>query len=365
MISRRALIAGALAALASPLPARAASGCIVGAIRWDAWYGSGVTTQVQNTLGPSAWQFRAPWFATALNANQISVNGNSQTNIDLEITAAHAAGLKFWAYCWYPGSTGAPDSSGFMNAWALHQSSSIKSLMNWCLILQESNLGGASGFTAMITQYVSYCAQANYQTVLSGRPLVFLLLSDKLSAAWATALASFRSACIAAGLASPYAVLMGTDATTSAQAYAISGADAISQYGAGAIGTYANLSSIVAAEWAVAVTDSLPIVPWVSCGWDVRPRKQNPTTWELQAPFVGMLNYTAPGTVAERVAQFQAAINYVNAHPSACPSTAIIAYSWTECDEGGGALIPTLGDPPSSSSPYLNSMLTALSAILP
>ena len=98
-------------------------------------------------------------------------------------------------------------------------------------------------------------------------------------------------------------------------------------------------------------------------GWDIRPRIENPVPWEEPglAPYVGMLNYVSPGLVTERAKHLQAAVNYVGANPTKCPSSALLIYSWTECDEGGGALIPTLGDPPINGT---TNILSAVRAVL-
>ena len=56
----------ALSLLLAPLAALTAGedGPIVGAIRWDGWYGDGtVTMAVEASLGQPKFHFRLPWFA--------------------------------------------------------------------------------------------------------------------------------------------------------------------------------------------------------------------------------------------------------------------------------------------------------------
>jgi hypothetical protein len=224
MISRRKLLVGssALAAytILSARRAMAANGTIPGAIRWDAWYGGGsgseanVNAQVSASLGPTVFQNRAPWFAAPVSPFLNSINGNQQALMDAEIAYAASAGLKYWAYCWYGQQTPA---SPFMNAWNLHQSSSVKNNMNWCLLLQFTRISSAI-MAANQATYVSYFQQANYQTVSVGtanRPLVYIFMDTTSFASFggttagvATAITNLRAACATAGIGNPYVVVM-------------------------------------------------------------------------------------------------------------------------------------------------------------
>lgn len=385
----RSIAGGALAAAAPRIinPARAASGCIAGAIRWDAWYGStgggtfsNVEKYVEASLGPAYWQFRAPWFANITGPNSIKIGaaqGNKQSIIDLEIQAAHAMGLKYWAYVMYLTPAGLPDVSGQMNAWQLHQSSAYANLMNWCMIFQQP--GNVDGFEGQNAQLVIYMQQANYQKVLGGRP-VFFWFVGAVNSTWAPAIADLRAKAIAAGLANPYVVILqgqnsGTQAVASAQAV---GADAISGYGIFDNGTFANLTTYAQNQWNCAglgqpssgctpsaSSSGLTYVPNLMMGSDTRPRAEAPTVHSTSPPWENNAYHVTPGTNAERVAQIQAAANFVVANPSVCASTLILIYSWSECDEGGGCLMPTIGDPPSGTAPYMNGIETAVSAVLP
>ena len=51
---------------------------IIGAIRWDAWYGEGVVTKaVEKTLGQPKYHHRLPWFARPLGQDQVQINGDT------------------------------------------------------------------------------------------------------------------------------------------------------------------------------------------------------------------------------------------------------------------------------------------------
>ena len=361
VMRRRSLLLGASAALLAR-PALAANGTIPGAIRWDAWYGGGagseatVNATVAQSLGPARWQFRAPWFAQPASAFANSINGNAQATMDAEIGYAASAGLKYWAYCWYgQQSPGSP----MQNAWALHQSSSVKANMNWCMILQFSRIGPAATWNANIAAYVSYFQQANYQTVTIAaavRPLLYVFVDDlnhlttDWGGSWAnvqTAFNALRTAATGAGLATPYIVIMNGSATNAASYATQTSSDAISNYTAGTVGVatpWPTFETTVEAFWASQGATGTPIVPICHSGWDTRTRKQTPPSFSgVQRPWFGANVYVVPPTGAQLTTHLQAAVSYVVANPTQCPSKAIIMYSWDECDEGGNAIIPTYG----------------------
>ncbi len=71
---------------------------IVGAIRWDAWYGEGSATKaVEASLGQPKYHFRLPWFARVVGGDKVSINGDSQAIVEQEIAYAAKAGLNYWA----------------------------------------------------------------------------------------------------------------------------------------------------------------------------------------------------------------------------------------------------------------------------
>ena len=87
---------------------------IVGAIRWDAWTGGGITEQVERTLGPKRYHNRVPWFGKVVNDSTVKIDGSPQEVMDREIGLAASAGLDYWAFLIYPknSSMRAPRSSG-------------------------------------------------------------------------------------------------------------------------------------------------------------------------------------------------------------------------------------------------------------
>lgn len=75
---------------------------IIGAIRWDAWYGDGnIVNAVEASLGQPKYYFRLPWFARVINESTVSINGDSPSVIDQEIAYAAQVGLNYWAFLDY------------------------------------------------------------------------------------------------------------------------------------------------------------------------------------------------------------------------------------------------------------------------
>jgi hypothetical protein len=283
-MKRRAFLMGAAAAVASSAAQAAHPGKTVGAIRWDAWYkagNTGVTAAVAAALGYSSdpvsganFQSRAPSCATAINSYSISLDGcDSQAQIDAEIAAARGAGLDYWAYCWY-GTT-----NPLQKAWVYHQASAIKAQMNWCLIVGYSQLVTAASAPA---EFVGYFKQANYQSVLSGRPLIYALPDSTTNAALGAAITSLRSACATAGVGNPYIALMSGPV---AGILSATGADAISSYGGttGARPVAAPYSALVAqteSYWDIMAATGQNSIPCAITGKDRRPRILRPMPWE-------------------------------------------------------------------------------------
>lgn len=377
MISRRALLSAAasLAAYAAlpKTPTKAATANVIaGAVRWDAWYSSTDPSSVsaQNSLSPKQWQFRAPWFSQVQNDYIVRAAG-TQANMDTEIQCAANAGLRYWAFDQYS------QDNALLTAWNLYQSSTINSQINWCWMAfnDRGYFGSTGNFSTQVTQWVNWFLQPNYQKVLTNRPLVYFDFTSSPAAFGSSdtnfnaMLSALRSACASAGLGNPYIVVCGSYPASNTFKEAI-GADAISAYAAVVTtpaqpSSYAQLIAGTEGFWAQMAGSGSAIVPCCLTGWDTRPRKQNPVPWGLgsYAPaYSRLLNYFTAATPSQIAGHIQDAVNYVGANPTKCPSTAILIYSWTECDEGGGCMIPTLGDPPQDGN--TTNLLTAISAVL-
>ena len=159
-----------LVVLFSALPALHAADAppIVGAIRWDGWYGDGsVTKAVEASLGQPKYHFRLPWFARVVSEGKVSINGDSQVIMDQEIGYAAQAGLNYWVFLDYLDE--APGMSIGLNRYLAAKD---KKGIRYCLVEEGARLDKA-GVKAW-SRLVDHFRHPDYQTVLDGRPLLCL-----------------------------------------------------------------------------------------------------------------------------------------------------------------------------------------------
>ena len=160
----------ALVACLAPLAAvhAADDAPIVGAIRWDGWYGDGgVVKAVEASLGQPKYHFRLPWFAQLLGENKVRINGDSQAIMDQEIAYAAQAGLNYWAFLDY-----LDEAPGMSIALNRYLAAKDKKGIRHCLVEEGARLDGA-GAKAW-SRLVEHFRHPDYQTVLDGRPLLCL-----------------------------------------------------------------------------------------------------------------------------------------------------------------------------------------------
>ena len=318
---------------------------IVGAIRWDAWYGRGSpVTEVEKTLGPKKYHFRLPFFAKVISPAVVSIDGDSQVVMEQEIGYAVGLGLDYWAFVdyWDLGNLGI--------ALRRYQATSDKKGLRFCLIEEGARIDGigTSGWPRLVTCF----KDPHYQTVLDGRPLLFVFGPPKVMGK--AEFASLADQAVAAGLKKPYCVFMGWDPVADAQEMKTLGFDAVSHYAAGAgygweQWSYEQVTKHVRTSyWEVCRQQRIPTITFASAGWDPRPRVEHPTPWisvvphpdptppEQQQPLIDAVTAT-PAQLAQHL---QDAIRWTKNNPDLNPANAIIVYAWNENDEGGW-LIPT------------------------
>jgi hypothetical protein len=358
-ITRRDILRAA-AGLALPAPAAAARKIIPGAIRWDAWYAAtGPAREAQNALGFPPWQSRAPWFAKIDGPDHLTAIG-TQPDIDRECAFAAAAGLRYWAFVMFP------PASEMSAAWRLYQSSPNRRLVDWCAIVGPGFLGNdpfarTDLWHARDETLLSWFGQPSYQT-LAGRPLIYVLWSEGEIATcfagqrrnFAASLSYLRARCRALRIGNPYVVIMAGTAANSALISRAVGADAISSYipdigpaPRGAV-PWAVLDQRTRLFWASLAGQGVDCIPIATTGWDTRARRAHPESWDHETD-TNPRDYFVLPTPAQLRAHLRAAGAFIAAHPAACPSRALLIYSWDECDEGGNPLIPTLAHPPGQS----------------
>jgi len=324
---------------------------IVGALRWDAWYGTGGVVQaVERSLGQPKYHFRLPWFARLLGGDKVSINGDSAGIMEREIAYAARAGLNYWAFLNYWQES--PDLGIGLKRYL---AASDKKGVRYCLLEEGGRLDriGAKAWGSLVEHFRS----SDYQTVLGGRPLLFVYIKPRVltRADWD----ELRRQTVAAGLMTPYLVLMGWNLEQDAKDRAELGFDALSAYARGGAysmeqPSYAEQGRLLKERlWDEWERRRIPCVTLASAGWDTRPRNERPPEWikdlkvqpapdpapfEQQRPLVDSVTGT-PGQVAVHIFE---AVQWTRAHRDINPSNAVIVYAWNEHDEGGW-LQPTLG----------------------
>ncbi|MES2598860.1 MAG: glycoside hydrolase family 99-like domain-containing protein [Verrucomicrobiota bacterium] len=336
-----------LCAAPAPLPA-ADDPPTVGAIRWDGWYGDGnVVRAVEASLGQPKFHFRLPWFAQTMNEGKVSINGDSQAIMEREIAYAAQAGLNYWAFVDYLDE--APGMSIGLNRYLAAED---KKGVRYCLVEEGARLDKSG--TKAWSRIVEHFRHPHYQTVLDGRPLLYLFAKTTSlgQAEWA----DLKRQTVAAGLKAPYLVLMGWEAEKDRQELAF---DAISEYACSGKGyttdpeTYEKLTSQSVAEnlWGKWQRERSPCITFATAGWDTRPRQERPPSWctwvkatpdptpaAQQKPLID----STTATPDELAAHLRAAIAWTQANRDINPANAIIIYAWNEHDEGGW-IQPTRG----------------------
>lgn len=324
---------------------------IVGAIRWDGWCGKKGSWQigpiVERTLGPERFHYRAPFFSNLKGKDSILIDGTTQEIVDKEIAYAKSAGIDYWAYCWYP------DGCGLELVRKLHQTSAHANDVKWCVILGafQANIYNSYG-----TTLVEDFTRENYQKVIDGRPLIYLYNSDLTRAG----LDTLRSMIITKNLKTPYVVVMDWSADAAADYCNKIGADAISSYasvGKNDLPFSEIMPSQSKANWE-SYAAKKEIVPWVSTGWNPRPRMESTNPWSQYYSEATSCQDATPKDLKDFVAS---GMEWTKSNKNKAVANTLIIYAWNEFDEGYGAICPTLGTDGSPNTQRLQAVATAIS----
>ena len=352
----------------------------VGAIRWDAWFGSRegrggiVGRTVTQDLSPARFHDRLPFFATehafdpATNST-VSVDGNSTAVLLAENAHAAAHGIGYWAFCAYPLTCSdddpPPASCPMIQCCADNAALSYALLrylelprptVNFSLILQAgawwptADYGGDESLDEEAARYAAYFARPTYQKVLTARPIVFVLGLGRANATRAAAaLHALRRAAVAAlgAAGNPYVVAMAGTAASAASLVSQFGLDAASSYV-----NYANPTLAAGAPFASSIAEpeaslwedmaeaGLSVVPPISVGWDPSPREYIDLPWGDQGHVacvekLGHPCFVRDPTMDELENHTAAAVRFAVARRANATSAASVLISaWNENDEG-------------------------------
>lgn len=324
---------------------------LVGAIRWDGWYGAAnglVARVVQECLSPQRYRHRAPFFSR-VSGDVLEIGPYTQAVVDREIKEARRAGIDYWAYVAYD------EADHLSDALKLHLASKHRDSVCFCMILEAGRLGDAAAFPSRTQRYVRLMSEPNYARVRGGRPLLYVgFVEDRHVEAWGGPAAArklfdaFRATAQAAGVGDPCIVLMDFDPARAERLADMLGADAISAYAipgdGGNASPYRRLCETARRFWEAARDLGASVVPTAMAGWDRRPRIERPHPWEpWQKPGEGMNRYYLSPTPEELAEHVRETAQWVVDNPTACPWNTLLIYAWNEHDEGGW-ICPTLGE---------------------
>ena len=254
--------------------------------------------------------------------------------MDREVDFASEAGLDYWAFLIYP------ESNPMSTALKQYLRSSNRNEIGFCLILHNTLKASEEEWPRERARAVALLKEPGYQTVLDDRPLVYAFTgSDFPFQRFAEFLTSAREA----GL-NPYAVFMGWNPASDFRQVVKKGFHAVSAYAKGSNQTkFSHLAEAVEQEyWECAARSKVPYIPLVTTGWDKRPRKDHPVSWETGHGYHQQDVFPSRATPTEIASHLGNAISFVESHPHICAANAIVIYSWNEHDEGGW-LTPTRG----------------------
>jgi len=338
---------------------------LVGAIRWDAWYGKeGPVKEVERSMGPKKFHFRLPFFAQILSDAEVRIDGDTQETMNREIAWAADAGLSYWAFVDYG------DDRNLTIALRRFLETKDKRGLRFCFIEEGGRLD--SRRTEAWPRLVRLFQDPAYLKVCDGRPLLFLF--GKPAKTGPADFGALGEAAVAAGLKKPYIVLMGWNPQNDMKDVQSLGLDAVTAYAAGgqyqgAMWPYAQLTEHVKnSYWGACRRHGIPTVTFAAAGWDTRPRIEHPmswTTWVKSVPDPTPPAQQKPliddvtATPAQLTQHLNEAVAWTAQNPGLTPANAVIIYAWNENDEGGW-LIPTLGSDGTPSLERIQAVKAAL-----
>lgn len=346
---------------------------LVGAIRWDAWYGNIPTQKIKSipkplpgedpssvptpnpgkevllTLSEKQWEYRWPFFAqTDDKGNLVELNANRQEIMDQEIEYAQRAGLDYWAFAVYPEEC--PTSFCLKK----YLSSSKRSKIDFCFFIVNSAARGRFIDEPEMQEYLlRYISEPGYLKVQGNRPVIFMGFFDDYIIKRYQEGSFWKDYCRkiqAKGLGTPYIVLCGAGCQPNKKMDLLKkmfNADAIGNYAithSGKSVPYKDLTKSAEAFPIACRQAGLNVVPTAMTGWDRRPRVLHPVSWERwHKKGEGLDLFCQSGSPNEIAAHVKRLYDGLKNHPNKDKVNMLLIYAWNEFDEGGW-LAPTKGE---------------------
>ena len=305
----------------------------IGAIRWDAWTGSDnlVGDYVNHTLSPERYHYRIPFYGVVQSSDSVTIDATRQDIMDQEISYATYAGIDYWAFLWYPASSGLDQSR------MLYYSSKKKSMIHYSLIVEPQHFTVDLSIDSLISEF----SDSSYMRVNSGRPLLYFFGYQGIQR---DSIDTLRARSIARGFGNPYIVELRVDGNINVLDSL--NMDAFSMYASTWLTDgvpYSDLASADVGQWDwMGKSNNKPVVPHVTVGWDKRPRADyyNPDGYNDYNPDYAK-SWVQKATASQIVDHIDEAIKWSKNNPTIANAQTVLVYAWNEHDEGGW-LCPTL-----------------------
>lgn len=288
----------------------------LGAIRWDAWVGNlnSVGLEVEKCLTPKKYHNRLPFYAS-INENSVQIRCNSKEVIMQEIDYASQYGIDYFAFCWYPFNSGLDTARNlFLEI--------DQSKIDWCLII-GTNPFNESDALWLIDQFSKEC-----YLKINNRPVIYIF---DVNESLLDIVNYIRKNC---KNYNPYFVGMVWNKNQAELMSNLFKLDAITQYctPGNNNSSYKEISNLEMSKWNEYRTIN-NVVPWITTGWDKRPRYDSPVSWENCKNFDVQYIQQPTSTELKKI--------LANAYQFQSNTGIILLYAWNEFDEGG-FIEPTL-----------------------
>jgi hypothetical protein len=348
---------------------------LVGAIRWDAWYGPLPASarppvsvefpgfdatrnrkvsqdpgkETRRALAAEQWRYRWPFFTTlAADGSAKDFNENKPEVIEQEIEYAVHAGLSYWAFTAYPENC--PLSYTLKTFLACKNRDKLK----FCLFLPMwpayGRIAGEEAERAYWAHVLRMARQPNYLKVEGNRPVFYIgfltgrLMEMLLDGRWRRFCGELEKC----GLGKPWLAVCLSSPKSYRRFYDQLQGDALSQYavsGNAKAGSFSELATRAEAFWEECAATGAPVAPICMTGWDRRTRVMNPVSWEtFHQQEDAMSRYYKSGTPDEIAAHIGRGVSWFKKHPGKNGTELVLIYAWNEFDEGGW-LVPALPPP--------------------
>ena len=364
---------------------------LVGAIRWDAWYGAVPDTaqlpasvpypgfdaarnrlvsqdpgkETLRSLAAEPWRYRWPFFTERDSGGTAKAFNENRTDVlEKEIDFAVNGGLDYWAFTAYPEPS--PLSYTLKTFLTCKNRDKIK----LCLFLPMWPAYGRIPDDAAEQAYWAYllrlAQQPIYLKVQGTRPVFFMgFLNDALAkkvlgGPWT----GFTNGLARCGFGTPYLVFCEGSPKSAKRYGDLFGGDALSAYavanGQAKGAPFAELAAHAEKFWEGCEATGTPAVPICMTGWDHRPRVLNPVSWESYQLKKDADQYCyRPGTPDELAAHVGRGVSWFKKHPGRNGTELVLIYAWNEFDEGGW-LVPALPPPDGEGAARLDALRKVL-----